>query len=69
MKVNGQMRRMEKVKGNKLLGVLECINGDKYNGDWKDGKKDGKGEFEDSNGNKYNGDWKDDAKNGKGIFK
>lgn len=42
-------------------------NGDRYEGDWLDGNKDGKGTYTYVNGNKYNGEWKEDAVNGKGT--
>ena len=43
---------------------MSYANGDKYDGDWKDDNKDGKGIYSDANGNKYDGDWKDDFMNG-----
>lgn len=51
-------------------------NGDKYNGNWKDGKKDGTGtiflyrvgEYCYANGDKYNGEWQDDGISGKGNY-
>ena len=45
---------------------MEYENGDKYKGQWKDGKKDGKGEINYDNGANYNGDWKEDLKSGRG---
>ena len=48
-------------------------NGDRYEGDWCNDKKDGKGKLRYSvglinydNGDKYSGDWKDDKRDGKG---
>ena len=38
----------------------------KYEGDWKDGMRHGKGTFYYTNGDKYVGDWKDDVQDGKG---
>ena len=40
----------------------------KYEGDWKDGMRHGKGTFYYTNGDKYVGDWKDDVQDGKGIY-
>lgn len=47
-------------------GVLNFRNGDKYEGDWKDGKMDGNGVYEYANGGKYVGEFKDDNKSGHG---
>jgi hypothetical protein len=43
-------------------------NGDKYFGDFKDGKKNGIGEIIWKNGNKYRGEFTDDKKNDKGEY-
>ena len=40
----------------------------KYEGEWKDDARDGKGTFYYVNGDKYVGDWKDDVQHGKGIY-
>ena len=40
-----------------------------YEGDWKDGKRHGKGTYKYADGRVYEGDWKDDNKHGKGTFK
>lgn len=65
------------------LGTVLCINwigkytyanGDVYEGQWKNGKKDGKGKdgykvigtMNYANGDKYDGQWKDDKKSGLG---
>ena len=39
-----------------------------YWGEWKDGKRDGKGTFTWPNNNKFVGEWKDNLRNGKGIL-
>ena len=44
-------------------------NGDKYTGEWKNDKREGKGIMEYENGNIYDGEWKNDLKEGKGIMK
>ena len=35
-------------------------DGNNYEGDWKDGKRNGQGMMTEPNGNKYLGEWKDD---------
>lgn len=37
----------------------------KYEGEWKDGMRHGKGTFYYTNGDKYVGDWKDDVQDGR----
>ena len=50
-------------------GIFYCSNGEKYEGDWKNNKRDGKGEYFLKDGIKiYEGDWKNDKFNGRGIF-
>lgn len=49
-------------------GELTILNYGFYKGQWKNGKKCGKGIFRFQNGNYYDGEWEDDAPNGKGIF-
>ena len=39
-----------------------------YKGEWKDGKRDGKGVMKYENNREYDGEWKDDKKEGKGIM-
>ena len=41
-------------------------NGDEYEGDWKDDKRNGMGNFKANNNDKYSGEWKNDKKDGKG---
>jgi tetratricopeptide (TPR) repeat protein len=61
--------------------IKSCISGDCYNGfgirkytysryegNWKDGKENGKGKMMYSDGRKYDGEWKDGKQNGKGIM-
>ena len=43
-------------------------NGDKYEGDFVDDKKHGKGVYVYANGDKYEGDWLDGKKHGKGVI-
>ena len=39
-----------------------------YNGEWKDGKREGNGKMKYNYGNIYEGEWKNDAMEGKGIM-
>jgi hypothetical protein len=42
--------------------------GDKYEGEWKEGKKHGKGTYSFASGSKYEGEWEEDKKHGKGTY-
>ena len=44
------------------------INGEKYIGEMKNGKKEGKGILYWNDGERYEGDWKNGKKEGKGIM-
>ncbi|MBK6339620.1 MAG: hypothetical protein IPF63_08530 [Bacteroidetes bacterium] len=46
----------------------EFSNGDKYIGEWKNGKQNGNGKMAFENGDIYIGEWKDGKYNGKGII-
>jgi len=41
-------------------GTYLYDNGDKYEGDWRDGERNGHGKYTWPNGDIYEGDWKDD---------
>jgi len=55
---------------------LTLLNGDRYEGEFSKGKKEGTGRIfilvlgtlEDVNDNKYTGEFKDNMKNGHGVF-
>ena len=47
-------------------GVMTWPKGDKYEGDWVDGKREGKGRFVSYEGDIYTGEFKNDMKSGKG---
>lgn len=47
-------------------GIYTWENGAKYEGSWKDGKRNGFGKYTYANGTIYEGSWKDDKKEGKG---
>eukprot|EP01028_Stygiella_incarcerata_P009245 TRINITY_DN4352_c0_g1_i2.p1 TRINITY_DN4352_c0_g1~~TRINITY_DN4352_c0_g1_i2.p1 ORF type:complete len:130 (-),score=29.09 TRINITY_DN4352_c0_g1_i2:224-613(-) len=48
--------------------ILTLPDGSKYEGEWKDGKRNGKGMRTWLSGQKYEGEWKDGAMNGKGVY-
>ena len=48
-------------------GTYTWPTGDKYVGEWKDGKRTGQGTYIFANGDKYVGEWKDNNFNGKGT--
>jgi hypothetical protein len=50
------------------FGTYTTANGDKYVGEFKDGKKHGKGAMKWADGFKYEGDWENDLRHGKGVF-
>lgn len=43
-------------------------NGEKYDGEWRSGKREGKGILLFPNGDKYQGEFRDDQVEGKGIL-
>jgi hypothetical protein len=49
------------------FGTYTSANGDKYVGEYKDGKMDGQGTYTWANGDKYVGEWKDGKQNGQGT--
>ena len=53
-------------------GIYTYPDGSKYEGDWEDNKKHGKGIYYYNNelwkGDKYEGDWENDNQHGKGIY-
>ncbi len=50
------------------FGTYEYPSGDKYLGQYRDGKRNGQGTFTFANGEKYLGQWKDDKYSGQGTF-
>jgi len=48
-------------------GTCLWVNGDKYEGQWKDGKMSGQGIKTWVNGDKYEGEWKDGRMDGHGT--
>ena len=49
-------------------GVESWSEGRRYEGDFKNGKKDGEGTFEWPNGNKYLGSWRNGKQHGIGVW-
>ena len=60
----------ENLKVDLFNGIGEYIwnDGLKYNGDWKNGKMNGKGTLTHPSGETYSGEFKDDKKHGKGYY-
>ena len=56
-------------EGNLLNEIIKYLNGNEYNGEWVNNKKERKGIMKYLNGYEYNGDWKEDLKEGKGKLK
>ena len=60
----------ECIKGDCIngQGVYIFPKGEKYEGEWKDGKRHGHGTYTFSDGEKYVGEFKDGKKHGKGVY-
>ena len=50
------------------LGVYFFKNGDKYQGEWIDNKRVGRGRMEYVNGDVYDGEWAEDVRAGAGVL-
>ena len=59
-------REAVKVLCNASVGLCVYANNDKYEGEWRDDQKCGKGIMTYSNKEKYEGQWENDMKNGPG---
>jgi len=49
-------------------GTKTWANGNRYDGEWRDGDFNGRGIFLWANGDSYEGDWRDDMANGNGTL-
>jgi hypothetical protein len=58
------------IKGNCYngKGTYQFANGDKYYGQWKEGKMNGTGKYEFANGDRYNGTFHDNKRDGTGVY-
>ena len=58
------------VKGNCYngSGTYMFTNGDKYEGQWKEGKMNGRGNYEFANGDRFNGDFHENKRDGTGVY-
>ena len=50
------------------LAFIHFGDGTKYDGNWRDGYKEGKGTMAYASGSKYVGAWQNDMKNGEGTM-
>jgi len=50
------------------FGTFNASNGDKYVGEWRDGKQQGQGTYTYANGKKYVGEWRDGKQQGQGTY-
>lgn len=57
----------DNVKPKDGRGMYEYSDGSVYDGEWRDGKRHGQGEYEDDH-SFYDGEWKDDKQHGKGTY-
>jgi hypothetical protein len=54
--------------GSENEEVKTYDNGDRYEGEWKDGKRHGQGTLYYKSGSRYEGEWKDGKRHGQGTF-
>ena len=52
----------------KELNIILMVNGDRYEGDFRNELREGKGIMYYYDGEKYEGDWRNGIKHGKGIY-
>ena len=67
----GEVKREYIIFGDYIregVGSLTYSDGDKYEGEWKDGQKNGQGTFTWSNGRKYVGEFKNGIQHGQGTL-
>ena len=59
------------INSSELRNGLDTViydNGDKYSGNWVNGKQDGRGTYTWAGGDKYEGDWKNGNRTGQGTY-
>ena len=49
-------------------GTQVWPDGGKYEGEWRDNRANGKGQFWHADGDVYEGNWRDDKANGYGLY-
>ena len=54
---------------NNCIGRYESSTGIIYEGEFKNGLRDGQGKTINPNGNSYEGEWRNNLRHGKGVFK
>eukprot|EP01034_Spumella_vulgaris_P023431 gene23431-29649_t len=54
--------------GEWLRGTIFLASGDKYVGDWKDGRRHGSGTYFYCDGDRYDGEWRNDERHGRGVM-
>ena len=64
----GKMKYNFKIKGILFFDKNDKIKRKKYEGDFKNNLRDGKGKIYWNDGERYEGDWKNDKWEGKGIY-
>ena len=75
------VQNTEVEKNEQKINNPECISGDcedgkgtkkylsgTYEGDWKDGLRDGQGKYTWTNGDTYTGTWSEDKRHGQGVY-
>ena len=66
--LDDQMNELSHWRSYSGTGTANYTNGDKYEGDFVDGKRTGKGTLTWANGDKYKGDFVDGKRTGEGTF-
>ncbi len=46
-----------------------AFDGESYEGDWQDDKRNGLGVYKGADGSSYVGEWQDNKRNGEGVLK
>lgn len=57
------------VRHTTTIGVFASKEGEHYDGQWREDKKNGVGAFDYPSGDKYEGEWTDNLRDGKGTFR